>query len=637
MKQIDLVFNQSLPDGAAPIDLVFGRTSEIVDEILGEIIASADDCVGLFGVSPVWDASIAGVNPSAASQLYISPIWALSIEGIDPDVTTAIEADYDLNVHRGPRIANAAKWGTGLGLEFKLDIGYLIDEPVNMASTAYWQKAKSLGLDVRNDFDQPKPMPIFKQTVWQLARSINRQSKTLYEMPNPTHQLKDAFWGQGKAVDLLLDSAYDAPPPTPFWMETNWHKARPLNRVIKHTSTAARNLDLWLETFWGLGLTRYAPGIWVEPGKPKPPPEGGFFGPVDLTFICDWLPCNINMVFGGPCCGSQTIPQIPIETTYFMTNDVTLLRESDQLELPVFSASASLDPGTWAWSFKVTTHESARRYIGHHERLRLIINGHHFVWITNDPDCDLSFGSARLITISGNSQQAELDIEPLAGVLTQPITSRQLAELALENSGYTLDWRLSDWLIPAGAYSWEPTTRINKIVNILESVNGQLWSHPSDKKLIAVSKYPLTPWEWEASPTRFIPEDILEGLSEQWRDDEVINGVIVTGETMGVTARIKRAGTAGDKLAETIIHPLITEASAARERGLSVIAASGKWCDVSISLPVLQGQPLYEPRELVSIGGDRPCIGMVGAIGINAQLKNDALVVRQNLIVERNK
>lgn len=127
---------------------------------------------------------------------------------------------------------------------------------------------------------------------------------------------------------------------------------------------------------------------------------------------------------------------------------------------------------------------------------------------------------------------------------------------------------------------------------------------------------------------------MVETLSEDWDETPEVTGVIVTGERMGVTARLRRAGSAGDQMAETVIDPLITAPEPARSRGLSVLAASGRLCSVQITMPVFPEVGLALPGDLVSVTGSDAFRALVRGVRLSAELR-DALVVRQTLDLER--
>lgn len=61
-----------------------------------------------------------------------------------------------------------------------------------------------------------------------------------------------------------------------------------------------------------------------------------------------------------------------------------------------------------------------------------------------------------------------------------------------------------------------------------------------------------------------------------------------------------RAGTVGDVLAPMVVDALITQAAAARQRGIAVLADTGRQIELSLRLPVLQETGIIAPGAFVA-------------------------------------
>lgn len=631
----DLLFDRPLPEqDAANVELVFGEAGrEPVQVVDGFLDGQVSPGIGYGLGAPIYTGRLAGVV-GARSATFGGPVYSGVLDGRVSPPAALGSAEYDINVHRGPRAEMGAPWQGGSITGHTVGARFAEGAVRSIDRSAVWTAGQRIGCGVGSVFGQPTALASWSRTTWQRSVAYGETVGTAYTVPPALATWGATRWQNPRSLLLETGTVYDAPPAYFLWRDTRWQGARPLAcEVSDQFGLAARVIREWWDVLWGHGRPLSGPGEWIPPVRPPEPPAPPQ-GMIDLLFVCDLLPCNIDLIFGGACCGYRERPEIPIQTTYFMSNSVILLRESDQLELPVIAASVSLDRGAWAWSVNIVTHVSARKHIGRPEHLRLIINGHHFVWIADPPSQDREFGTAKLIQISGRSRHAELDIEPQSDVLTSQITARQLADRALEYTGYNLDWRMTDWLIPAGAYSWDSQTRINRIADIVESVRGRVWGHPSERQLIVQSSYPLPPWAWAAAAARGIPDAVITKMSEQWTEHPQYNSVLVRGERVGYKGRVDRQGTAGDLMAPSVVHPLMTAQEAILERGLVEIASSGWERQVSVTLPLFEDLDLYEPSELVMTTGDESFIGLVRRIGIEAQLQNDALVVRQNLELE---
>jgi hypothetical protein len=96
-----------------------------------------------------------------------------------------------------------------------------------------------------------------------------------------------------------------------------------------------------------------------------------------------------------------------------------------------------------------------------------------------------------------------------------------------------------------------------------------------------------------------LPADAVARESLRWQEKPAYNRVFVSGQEAGVLGQVTRAGTAGDVLAPMVVDPLITEAAAARQRGLAILADTGRQIEVTLRLPVLAETGIVEPGAFV--------------------------------------
>ncbi len=329
-----------------------------------------------------------------------------------------------------------------------------------------------------------------------------------------------------------------------------------------------------------------------------------------------------------------------------MSNSVTVVRLPGREAIAVKSISVTIDADSWAWGFNAAIPLTALELVEPSAKgpveIEITVNGITWIMLVEGFDLRREFGTSEA-NLRGRSLAAYL-AEPYAPkrsfTLASPFTARQLAEQELERTilatGFDLDWQLPDWLVPAGAWSYESLTPMQVIARIVESVGGSLNAHPQLKRLVAQSRYPSLPWEW-ASQTlhRTLPIDVVKTLSARWSEKPDFNAVYVGGEREGVIARVRRSGTAGDQLAPMIIDPMISHADAARERGRSVLADTGRQAIVTLELPMVASIGLLEPGRLIAIGeSGASWRGLVRGTTVSANW-SQSLVVRQVVEVER--
>jgi hypothetical protein len=229
------------------------------------------------------------------------------------------------------------------------------------------------------------------------------------------------------------------------------------------------------------------------------------------------------------------------------------------------------------------------------------------------------------------------------------MTAQQLAADALDLSGVGLDWGITDWLVPTGAWS-HTGSRLSAVQRVAEAAGGYLQSHRSLPTLQVRHPYPLLPggvpggpWNWGTSAVDIeLASDAVITSSKEDKDGPDVDGVYITGTNQGVVALVKRAGTAGAKLASMQADALITHVDAATQRGLSILGTAGAKEHAVLELPVLtgSGQPgVIDVGKLVQVNESSPWRGRVRSIEVSCTSKggNEPISrVRQSATLERH-
>jgi hypothetical protein len=376
------------------------------------------------------------------------------------------------------------------------------------------------------------------------------------------------------------------------------------------------------------------PGIsrWVVPEPPVPQPcytpsPHLLFAALAATdghllFLCE------NHITPPPPDGEPVV--VPVRRVYFVINNVTLFRVSDGAPIPVFNLSLSLDASSWAWGFDAVLPARAEALVAPGSasgpvELVASINGTPFRVLAESISRERIFGDAS-IRISGRGRNAVL-AAPYAPVMTfsntEGRTARQLMDDVLTVNGiplgWAVDWGLTDWNVPAGAFAQQGTW-IEALTAIAGAVGGYLIPHPSAQSIRVRHRYPVAPWEWSTvTPDFVLPVDAVARESLRWLEKPAYNRVFVSGQDVGVLGQVTRAGTAGDVLAPMVVDSLITEAAAARQRGIAVLADTGHQLEVSLRLPVLAETGIIEPGAFVEYqDGSVTRLGIVRATQVEA-------------------
>ncbi|MFZ7338402.1 hypothetical protein ACLS0R_19435, partial [Comamonas jiangduensis] len=277
----------------------------------------------------------------------------------------------------------------------------------------------------------------------------------------------------------------------------------------------------------------------------------------------------------------------------------------------LLNATISTDDDSYCWSLSASGPEHLMEQLapvsGLPARVRVTIGGIPFVFAVMSTPRTRAFGQHR-VQVSGVSATALLAdpyMPKQVWMPAAPMMAQQLALQALEYTGVDLDWGITDWLVPAGAYSFQGTP-LQAVMRVAESVGAVLRSHRTAEQLIVAPRYPVLPWEWADAEVQVqMPAAVIvtDELRPEPRTES--NAVYVTGGPVGgLHGHVVRAGTAGNKLAPQIQDDLITHADAARMRGGWALAASGNKLMQTITMPVLTGGTnpgVLQPGQLLQV------------------------------------
>ena len=341
---------------------------------------------------------------------------------------------------------------------------------------------------------------------------------------------------------------------------------------------------------------------------PEPPPGPQYSSPVRLAF-CRLADGTTRLVFGCPPAAGGTVV-IPIQECYVVINSFSLVRADSGEPVDVQDFSASLDTDSWCWGWSATMPASLMPLVrspalGDHVELVATLNGTPLRLVVELVARDRRFGEAWL-KVSGRGRAAWL-AAPHSPVATRYNTETRTAQQLLSDAltvnnvpiGWALDWRVTDWLVPAGAWS-HTGTYIDAATRIAESAGAYVQAHNTDQTLIILPRYPVAPWNWPGeTPDIDLPEDVCEVESIEWQDKPDYNAVWISGAAAGRRDRIRRTGTAADRSAPTIVDPLATAPEMTLQRGRAALGDTGRQAHISLRLPVLPETGIIQPGKLV--------------------------------------
>ena len=116
-----------------------------------------------------------------------------------------------------------------------------------------------------------------------------------------------------------------------------------------------------------------------------------------------------------------------------------------------------------------------------------------------------------------------------------------------------------------------------------------------------------------------LPESAVIQDSTEREDRPFYDRVFIAGETAGgILADVRRSGKAGDALAPMEIDQLITAEAAARARGVSILAETGRGRTITLSIQLLPGTGVIDPGRYVRYSSwVSGCFGISRAVSVN--------------------
>lgn len=381
-------------------------------------------------------------------------------------------------------------------------------------------------------------------------------------------------------------------------------------------------LGIGSKNAWRTGTrlqVRWAKAAYPEPGYWWPewideytPP--GFVIVLPCNYTARPMHCDVVLGTGyppqPPCPTEPEQPTIiiPVREAYHVINTLTLTElDGTPVAAEDFSASIDADSWTWSWSTRIPADALAQVRPDSSSRVELVatINGEPLRVLVENIQRERRFGESWL-RVSGRGRAAFL-ADPLAPVIQYTNDTAMTAQQALNEAmtaggvpiGWTLDWQIEDWQIPAGIWSHSGTW-IDAAKRIAEAGGAYVQNHDTDQTLRILPRYPTAPWNWSAAtPDIQLPEDVVEVEGIEWQEKPDYNAVWVHGGDQGRADRIIIGSTGGTNPAPTIVDELATDPAMTRQRGLALLGDTGKQAQISLRLPVLPETGMIRPGTLV--------------------------------------
>ncbi|MEO1868692.1 hypothetical protein R1T44_07010 [Cobetia amphilecti] len=601
------------------------------------------------------------VMPVATVRAQLELIQSLSLEVITPPVSAEIRVEHgvslslvatlgapavvdvaltrEINVFRGPSDSAGARFENAVPLEAQGSTRW--EQPARPygATASAFEQGATLAASQGGQWSARPRTDAISGSRWEQAERIlgTLSGSRWLQLPR-VRRASRPVWEQGQGIAAARSSGYQHPPRNDARRRSRYEEARTLEPVTMDVpyQQGRTTGDDW-RVPWEQAR-RPPPGIDLPPDPPEPPVLEPVEGSTTLQF-CHAMPSAPWVLQFGLTCEIPT-PTIPVKRLYIVQNSARLVRLSDGLELPATQMTLSIDADSWAWSFSAgLAGRDAQALVtgtdGQPVEVMAEINGEQWRCLVDGWRRSESWQS-HSVTISGRSLAAYLGA-PYATARSytedSQATASQLARAELPE-GWSLDWRMTDWVVPAGAWSYDSLAPIDAISRIAQAAGGYVQAHQQDQTIIVAPRFEAAPWRWAESEVDLaVPRDIITQLGSDQQPGDARNAVWLHGDTGGIQAQIIRQGTAGDQLAPTVVDALITDQAPAQSRGIAELAATLRQSTESLQMPLAASLGgLLLPGMMIECDGWR---GVSRGVSVSASLQGRALSVRQSIELQR--
>ncbi|MFM4861026.1 hypothetical protein E4186_13775 [Aeromonas media] len=580
-------------------------------------------------VTAIHPATLVSTAPAMVTDITASVVIEAGLAVTARPALYQFEADYDINVFRGPSHISQGHWNLAPEVTASVASDWSRPDVLQTTNVSDWQEGAPLTATVVDLSAQMPRCTALKQERFTEGLPLGVSHGQGFTSLPPGHAINQSLWAEGIALGHWQVGGYRDPPrQNKVWQADSWQEGVPLGFIL----TGQRwQLGPSLHKGW---LDRWEEAMqppWGTSSPPKPPikPERPDKRTKALVFGRPRGDASLEFVWFG-----QAHIVIPTRRVYLVSNAASIVRVRDGIDIPATSLSIELDTDSWAWQFTAQIPRIAAAEMTDEEEVSIHVNGQQWDCVCDGWQSNQSF-ARESATLTGRSRTAYLSpthVLPQAVSESGAATMAQLAESLLP-FGWTLDWQAPDWLVPGGFFSLDSQTPIEAIKYLAEAAGGFVLPHQRDRHLVIKPRYPTVPWQLDGALADVaIPRAIITTLGSDFQPGQAANGIYVSGGHQGINGRVLRQGTAGDRQAPAITHPLVCDVVAARAQGVVGLAKTMPRRTQTIQLPLSADTGLILPGALLAVDGWK---GFNRGVRVAVELEGRAMTVRQQLSVER--
>lgn len=541
-----------------------------------------------------------------------------------------------------------------VGVSYAFDASYQKAIAALSATAILWAKPI---LRVSNEalfYDQGLVLSQQAMTGFDQSDSLTQAIRIEHE--KATGLQTDAYlvWQSGDKRFIHQSYLFDETLKLRINQVTDWHEMIRKRKQITYSYEVAHVFEKQFKFGWDKGLElRLKSDIPWEDGRaiyyrkhpvePWPEPEiPEYIGSTDLNFFClchDVNSHNVILNLGADDC----IPALANQNWWHIVNEIEVTRLDSGQIINVLNGNYRTDRQSWCWSYSLTIPVFELSKLDPIDNkpviLKIVVNGFEHLMLLENRTRSRQFAK-ETYTLTGRSPSALLDSPsspPRAFLQENERTSVQLAQAEIDRSAYpdlSLNWELIDalgWIVPTESFSYSGLTPIKAIQEVATAGGGFVYSESDSQTITIKPLYKKTFWNLISVDEYdiLLPESIVLEQSTDYESYPDYNGVSLTNDKTGQTGIVKRTGTSGDVLVETVNNNLFTSASVMGSFGKAALARAGLVEKHTFNMPLTTKVGQCKPADVLAFNAE--WWGIVDAVSVSFTYSK----VSQSVTVER--
>lgn len=288
-----------------------------------------------------------------------------------------------------------------------------------------------------------------------------------------------------------------------------------------------------------------------------------------------------------------------------MQPTISCVRVIDAQVIVITSVSISDARGQFTQGVSIEFGSAIDASRAHNQLLLITINGYEFFAIAEQVNKSSSFGTASF-SANGRSKTALLAAPWKTAVSYTNSVAKSFGGLLsdiLMNSGWTVELvDISDFIVPAGAYSAIADSPLDLLNDAVSQLNCMMIADEVNQMIKVYPRWPTVPWSFASAIADVnIHDAVILTYSAQEEINQACDVVWLRGEQKGISASVKRQGSAGTTPAADISASLIVDVQAARVAGTMALADTGNKEMINITLPIMNDLPPLRKGMLIGV------------------------------------